>query len=133
MTRPMRWRLVWPVSGGGSQRGSGVRLAGLGYGGRVVGCLGFVLVACLVFGAAPASAATRAPGWGVDSFASPTDFAAGCEGNYQVTVINVGSLPTVFGPGTPEEGKWYYDVISDTLPAGVTAQSVSFFWSGLPK
>src|ERR1700723_2901950 len=124
MTGSMRWRLVWPVGGVGSQRGSGVRLARLGYRGRVVGCLGFVLVvACLVFGVAPALAVSGAPGWGIDSFATPTNFSPGGSAEYTVTATNVGSLPTD-GSGI---------TLSDVLPAGLTAQSVSFFWSGLPE
>jgi hypothetical protein len=77
-------------------------------------------------GASVSVAAPAAPGWRVDSVASPTDFSEGentscgeeefgaptCD-RYEVTAMNAGSEPTDGSPVT----------LTDTLPHGVTAQS----------
>ncbi len=70
------------------------------------------------------------PGFVIDSFAQPTSFAptavASCESEgvhcdtYTVTAINTGSAATSSGSETK---------IVDTVPAGLTVQQVSFFWS----
>jgi uncharacterized repeat protein (TIGR01451 family) len=83
-----------------------------------------------------ASAQTAGPGWVVDSLATPTNFSTadnpecletaksgipGCD-SYQVTATNAGSKATDGSAVT----------VSDTLPAGLTVQAISFTWSGLP-
>ena len=82
-----------------------------------------------------ASAATPASAWTVDSVAAPSNFSttqnATCQAApaelvgqcdaYQVNVVDAGSEPS---DGSPI-------IISDTLPAGLTVQRVSFFWSAL--
>jgi uncharacterized repeat protein (TIGR01451 family) len=92
-------------------------------------CLALITAALLLAAASSASAATSAAGWTIESFASPTNFSSGdnavcvsqgkCD-TYSVTAMNAGSRPTDGSPVT----------FSDTLPAGVTVQHVSFFWSG---
>jgi hypothetical protein len=96
-----------------------------------------VLAAVLVGGGASASAATPAPGWTIDSVAAPTNFSQSlnttCLANlgvppgncdaYQVNVINAGSLAS--------DGSAV--ALADTLPAGVTVQKISFFWSGISR
>jgi hypothetical protein len=91
----------------------------------------FVSFAFLSF-AASASAAAPAPGWRIDAFASPSNFAVGdsigeCAGgegtetycdSYQVTATNAGSAATDGAPVT----------LTDTPPVGVTVQEVRFFW-----
>ena len=88
----------------------------------------------LAFAATSASAATAAPGWTLDSFATPTNFSAGetaecpvtdneetvarrrCD-SYEVTATNAGSEPTDGGPVT----------LTDTLPEGVTVAEDRMF------
>src|ERR1700722_8707667 len=86
--------------------------------------------------AAPRASAAAAPGWTLDSFASPANFSAAdnsrCAANinifetldfcdhYEITAANAGSAAT---DGSPA-------IISDTLPAGVTAQRIAFYWHG---
>ncbi len=94
-----------------------------------------VLLGVLVFGGGSALAVTPGPALRVDSFAMPSNFStadnrANCPGGgvgelpicdgYEVTVTNVGSLPT---SGTPI-------VVTDTLPVGLTVKQIRFFWSG---
>jgi hypothetical protein len=104
-------------------------LAGMGMALTVVGALA---------GAAPASAATAAPGWTIGSFATPTDFSAAdtlrcgatieyngypppyCD-TYMVTATNVGSRPT--------DGSQAI-VLTDTLPAGLTVRRIELYWTG---
>jgi uncharacterized repeat protein (TIGR01451 family) len=83
-----------------------------------------VVFACICFalGQGVAAAAAPGPGLTIDEFAIPTNFTAGAEGSYQVTVTNVGSTPTDGSEIT----------VSDTLPAGLTAQKIELFWSGMP-
>jgi uncharacterized repeat protein (TIGR01451 family) len=82
---------------------------------------------------AAASAATSpGPGWTIHSQALPTRFSAddnaGCQNNaglcdrYELTVTNAGSQPADGSTVT----------LTDELPAGLTIQNVSFFWSGFP-
>ncbi len=77
----------------------------------------------------------------LDAFAAPTSFSAadnaGCAATlptlssgqvsscerYAVTAMNAGSQPTDGSTVT----------LADTLPAGLTVQKVSFYWSGLPQ
>jgi hypothetical protein len=94
----------------------------------------------LALAAAPATAATEAPGWTLDSFATPSNFSTGrtsdclaavatsreahevfghCD-SYQITAIDAGSQPT---DGSAIE-------LADALPPGTTAQMVSLFWWG---
>ncbi len=93
--------------------------------------------------AAPAHAATPAPGFTLSSLGQPTNLSPAlntrcandianenapnhppleCD-TYTVTATNQGTQPT---DGTPV-------TLSDTLPAGITAQQVSFYWSGAPN
>jgi uncharacterized repeat protein (TIGR01451 family) len=95
------------------------------------------LVVVAAWGACTASAVAPAPGWTVDSVAAPTNFSAAsnakCLANlgepigicdaYEVSVINAGSLPSENSPIT----------ISDMLPAGLTVQKISLFWSGAAR
>lgn len=78
-----------------------------------------------------ARAAVPAAGFTIDSFAIPSSFSAAdtpaclsstasCNA-YRITVTNAGSQAS---DGSPI-------VVSDSLPAGLTVQAVSFFWSGL--
>jgi uncharacterized repeat protein (TIGR01451 family) len=74
----------------------------------------FVFV-CVV---GPVSAAVPAPGFTIESFATPTNFVG--EGNgYDVTVTNTGSVPT--------DGSNI--VLTDTVQDGLTVQSVSLLAS----
>jgi hypothetical protein len=77
--------------------------------------------------AAPATAATPAPGWTIHSFAAPTSFSANdsaeclstgsrCDA-YQVTATNAGSQPTDGSTVT----------LTDTLPSDLTVQVIAFF------
>jgi hypothetical protein len=86
-----------------------------------------VLLAALA-GASPASAAVEAPGWTIDSVASPTNFSAsnnnwqglfeGRPTTYRVEATNAGSKVTDGSPVT----------ITDTLPKeGLTAGAISLF------
>ena len=84
-------------------------------------------LATFAFGVGSASAATRGPGWTIDSVPTPTNFFSSpsedkacevslgselnpCDG-YEVSATNAGSAPTT-GPVT----------LTDTLPPGVTVQ-----------
>jgi hypothetical protein len=83
------------------------------------------------------AAATEVPAWTVDSVAAPTNFTAAQNGvcltnlteptgrcdAYQVTATQAGSQST---DGTAV-------TVSDSLPAGLTVQKISFFWSGAAK
>jgi hypothetical protein len=83
-----------------------------------------------VCGATSAGAAVAGPGWTIDSFPSPTNFSVQdnpggdfecaardtCGNAYEVFATDAGARPTDGGP----------IVMSDTLPAGVTVQSVEF-------
>jgi hypothetical protein len=92
----------------------------------------FVSFFLFVF-ASSAAAAVEAPGWTLDSVASPTNFSAHdnaeclaavareeleplCDA-YQVDVMNVGAKETNGSPVT----------LTDTLPAGVTVQKIDLF------
>ncbi len=100
----------------------------------VFGCGLLVGVLCCM-GAASAGAASPKAGWGVESFAAPTDFSsadnATClrtvEGSkypacdlYLVTVRNAGATAS---PGGSV-------VVRDVIPEGLSVQRVSLFWSG---
>ncbi len=86
----------------------------------------FVAFVLALFGlTGVAGAAGAAPGFSIDSFASPTHFAtpseladctggSECRNSYEVTVTNVGSEPT---DGTPV-------TILDTLPHGLSVASI---------
>ena len=80
-------------------------------------------VVCIVFllllFVGSAGAAAPAPGWSVDTLALPSTFSAGAGDEYVVTATNVGSEPTDGSPVT----------ITDTLPAGLTVQSIAFIYS----
>jgi hypothetical protein len=96
-----------------------------------------VVLAVFAFGAGSASGATPAPGFRIDSFATPSSFSVGdnakcayivgggrgvrplCDG-YEVTVTNTGSRST---DGSPV-------VITDTLPAGLAVEQIKLWWSG---
>ena len=98
---------------------------------------GALALAAATLALAPsASAATPAPGWRIHSFSTPTSFSAddnerclatvgnnppSCDA-YQVTATNAGSESTDASAIT----------LTDTLPAGLTVQRVSLFWSGAP-
>ncbi len=92
--------------------------------------LGAVVLAVVCAG--QAFAAAPVPGWAIHASAAPSSFSAGdtagCLGQfekcdvYQVLVRNAGSVAM---EGSPV-------VISDVLPAGVTARRVKLYWSGLP-
>jgi hypothetical protein len=98
------------------------------------------MVAALAAGvlAAPSLAATPSPAWGIHLAPSPTNFSAAetaeCEAGpgvhsdepcdaYQIVATDVGSMAADGSTVT----------ITDTLPAGLTARGVKFFWSGLPS
>jgi len=70
------------------------------------------------------SAATPAPHWTVESFASPTNFAAGQKDSYQVTARDAGSLATTENTTI---------TLTDTLPEGLTEREVVLIWPGLAK
>ena len=80
--------------------------------------------------ASPAAAASAAPAFTIDNVATPTAFstAGSCNGpsnagvcdTYQVTARDAGSQPTDGSTIT----------LADTLPAGLTVQSISFYWAG---
>ena len=89
------------------------------------------LIILLAGAGSPAAAAPAAPAYTIDSFATPTVFStahnAGCVNQaypvcdtYQVTARDAGSQPTDGSTIT----------LADTLPAGVTVQSISFYWNG---
>jgi uncharacterized repeat protein (TIGR01451 family) len=77
----------------------------------------------------PAAAAVPAPGFTIHSFAQPTNFSTShtteCETSYErcdayvVKATNAGSQPTDGSEIT----------LTDTLPAGLTVQRITFFWS----
>ena len=79
---------------------------------RWVVALSAVLAGCVM--AAPAYA--QSPWWHLASGARPTNLPPGGEGKIVVQAVNAGDGPT---SGTM--------TLSDALPAGVTAQSVSFY------
>jgi hypothetical protein len=98
-----------------------------------------VLLACLLaglvlFDAGSAPAATPAPGFTIDSFATPTNFSpsdnSGCSAtvsqtgplcdSYRLIATNAGSVPTDGSTVT----------LADALPQGLKVQKISFFWSG---
>jgi hypothetical protein len=102
---------------------------------------GFLVLAAMlvgIFGCVPAKATVSAPGWSVDSLATPTNFSAkdssqciselenqsarltitGCD-VYEVYVTNSGHSATNGSAMT----------IADSLPAGVTLRALSLFWS----
>jgi len=93
---------------------------------------------CSLALAASASAASPSPGWMIESHAAPTSFSAndnaGCPptvGNqspvcdsYEVTARNQGSVATSEGVEVS---------LSDTLPAGVTAQGERLIWPSLAR
>ncbi len=97
-----------------------------------------VWLAVLGFGVSSAVAARPAPGWAVDTIATPSSFStndnAAClsgiasfqnPGNcdaYRLTVRNAGSASS--------DGSTI--VIAGSVPAGLTVQRVQFHWSGLP-
>jgi hypothetical protein len=103
-------------------------------------CKIIVLVALAVLGldVSSASAVQPAPGWQIDTIATPSSFSTGdsieCLNSlagfnnpgfcdvYHVIVRNAGSLAS--------DGSTI--VIADSLPAELTVQRVEFFWSGLP-
>jgi hypothetical protein len=91
-----------------------------------------IAAAALFVLAAPAGAASPAPGYTIESLAAPTNFSAAdntacapTEGNplcdaYLVTVRDTGSQAT---DGSPI-------ILTDLLPAGVTVQRIALFWNG---
>ena len=103
------------------------------------------IAACLLLSAAagPAAAATTAaPGWTLDSFAAPTNFSPSdntqcvngitqqsspdlCD-SYRVAATNAGSLPMTENGSADGSTA----TITDNLPAGLTVQQISFFWTG---
>jgi hypothetical protein len=87
---------------------------------RRVGFLTVLAVAFLLL-AGPAQAAPSA-GWHLESFATPTNFSTAHGNAYVLTATDVGALPT--------DGSEV--VLTDTLPAGLTANSVKLRWSGYP-
>jgi hypothetical protein len=101
-----------------------------------VACIAIAL-AFAAGGVSPAMAASRQPGWTIDSAAAPSDFSAGdnarclseigaynplCDA-YTVTATNAGSTPT---DGSPVK-------FTDIVPAGLMVQKVKFFWSGIDR
>jgi hypothetical protein len=66
-------------------------------------------------------ASTPAPGFRIDSLATPTSF--GTSGAYEVTAENVGAHASDGNPVT----------LSDALPAGLSVQRISLFWSPHPQ
>jgi hypothetical protein len=93
---------------------------------------------CVALAATPTLAAQPAPGFTIDSLASPTNFSAAdnaqCEktlgggtlplcDSYEVTVTDVGSRAT---DGSPVR-------IVDEVPAGVTVRRMGFVWSGVER
>src|ERR1700728_3372517 len=88
---------------------------------KIIAALMPLLVVVLVVFSAPAMAAVSSPGFTIGSLAEPTNFEVGRSGVYKVTVTNAGSIAT--GSGEVE--------LRDELPAGLTAQGVEFFWSGV--
>ncbi|TMK23706.1 MAG: hypothetical protein E6G62_11080, partial [Actinobacteria bacterium] len=89
--------------------------------------------AAAALGAGPALAASPAPAWTIESFATPTNFAAAdnarcmtppahvCDA-YAITATNAGGAPTDGGSVT----------LTDTLPPGLTVQRVELFYSRSP-
>ena len=76
----------------------------------------------LALAVGPADAAEPAPAWMIDSQAQPTNFTPGDssgEARYVVQATNIGAKETDGSQIT----------IADTLPAGVTAQSIQLYWS----
>jgi uncharacterized repeat protein (TIGR01451 family) len=81
------------------------------------------LIASVIAGAVLATSSTACggtAGWKIDSFAAPTNFSPSEGGSYQVEVRNAGSVASNGSPIT----------ITDTLPKGLTAESVELFSSG---
>jgi uncharacterized repeat protein (TIGR01451 family) len=72
-----------------------------------------------VFCAGSASAVEPAPGWTIDSFATPTNFSTKEGGEYTITARNAGDVSTD-GSGI---------TLTDKLPRGLTVQGVSLFVS----
>jgi hypothetical protein len=98
--------------------GDADRLPASGCGSVHAAALVALLAGILALSAAPASAATAAPGWTISSTAQPTNFAPGSTGNvYALTVMNSG--------GAPADGSSGPITVSDTLPAGLTATAIS--------
>lgn len=93
--------------------------------------VGFIAATIVFVVAAPAQAASPAPGYTIESLATPTNFSAAdnsaCDSSegaplcdaYLVTVRDAGSQATE-GPIT----------LTDTLPAGVTVQRITLKWRG---
>jgi hypothetical protein len=98
---------------------------------------GLVVCAAIALGfvgcVSSAMAASRQPGWRIDSAAAPTDFSVGANAGcaealqrcdaYTVTATNAGSMPT---DGSVVK-------LTDVVPAGVTVRHVEFFWSGIDR
>jgi hypothetical protein len=88
----------------------------------VSGAASVVLIGAGAFLATtPAQAATPAPAWLIQSVAGPTNFSPTYGGNYTITAIDVGSLPT--------DGSEV--ILTDTLPPALKATSVGLQWFGL--
>jgi hypothetical protein len=97
-----------------------------------------LLLATALFGFALPTAAAAAPAptarWALDSIALPTGFSTAangpcahgslieCPNTYEVTATELGALASDGSAVT----------LTDQLPAGLTAKSLQFFWSGFP-
>lgn len=82
-----------------------------------VAALAALLLSVAVLAAAPGSASAASPWWGVYDEVVPTNLAPGEEGRVIVAVSNLGDAPV--------EGAKEPVVITDALPAGLSATAIS--------
>jgi hypothetical protein len=98
------------------------------------GAVALIAVVATLASAGPSQAASPAPAWTLDSFATPTNFSAAdnarCSAHtsgenppcaaYTIRATNAGS----------KQANGSTITLTDTLPAGLTVRRVAFFWRG---
>jgi hypothetical protein len=97
-------------------------------------CPAIVLVFVVIQTASAFAAAPRAAGWTIDSTATPTHFSSAtnenCLAHLETPVANCDAyVATVTNAGS-KASNGSTITLADTVPAGVTIQKVSLFWTG---
>jgi hypothetical protein len=82
-----------------------------------------LVVAACVLWVAGARAAVPGAAWRIEAQAMPSVFAAGAEARFMLTATDVGSLPMDGSTIT----------LKDSLPAGLEATGIAFYWSRPPE